>query len=71
MTADKYVRRSLQTLSAELARPTTVADLLRDLDYNLHVNVKRFTGPSHPDRDRPFRYLEETIAHFRPRAGRS
>jgi hypothetical protein len=71
MTADKYVRRSLQTLSDQLARlshpacPTTVADLLRDLKYNLHVNVKRFTGPPHPDRDCQFHYIEEMIAQFR------
>jgi hypothetical protein len=71
MTADKYVRRSLQTLSDELARlahpacPTTVADLLRDLKYNLHVNVKRFTGPPHPDRDRQFHYIEDLVAQFR------
>jgi hypothetical protein len=71
MTADKYVRRSLQTLSDELARlahpacPTTVADLLRDLQYNLHVNVKRFTGPPHPDRDRQFHYIEDLVAQFR------
>ena len=71
MTADKYVRRSLQTLSNELDRlghqacPTTVAELLRDLDYNLHVNIKRFTGPAHPDRDSQFRYIESMIEEFR------
>ena len=71
MTEDKFVRRSLRTLSAELetlgheACPTTVAELLRDLGYNLRVNVKRLTGPTHPDRDRQFRYLEGIIAEFR------
>jgi len=71
MTAAKYVRRSLQMLSDELRRlghsacPTTVADLLRDLGYNLHVNVKRFTGPPHPDRDCQFRYIETMIDQFR------
>jgi hypothetical protein len=71
MNADKYVRRSLRTLSAELAgmdhpaSPTTVAGLLRDLDYNLHVNVKRFTGPPHPDRNRQFEYIQGLIAWYR------
>ena len=71
MTEDKFVRRSLRTLSAGLEKldhqacPTTVAGLLRDLGYNLRVNVKRLTGPTHPDRDRQFRYLEEIIAEFR------
>src|SRR5205807_4034675 len=71
MTEDKFVRRSLRTLSAELetlgheACPTTVGGWLRDLGYNLRVNVKRLTGPPHPDRDRQFRYLEGIIAEFR------
>ncbi len=71
MTPDKFVRRSLRTLSAGLealghtACPTTVAEWLRELGYNLRVNVKRLTGPPHPDRDRQFRYLEEVVAEFR------
>lgn len=70
MSQTKYVRRSLQVLSDGLRRlghtagPDTVADLLRELGYNLHVNIKRFTGPAHPDRDRQFRYIEEMIACF-------
>jgi hypothetical protein len=71
MTEAKYVRRSLQALRDELADlghaacPDTVADLLRDLGYNLYVNVKRFTGPPHPDRDTQFRYLEALVEEFR------
>jgi hypothetical protein len=49
----------------ECACPTTVAGLLRELGYNLRVNVKRITGPDHPDRDRQFRYLEALIGRFR------
>lgn len=70
MTTDKYVRRSLQTLSDELAdwshqaSPNTIAGLLRGLEYNLHVNVKRFTGPPHPDRNRQFEYIEKMKALF-------
>lgn len=71
MSDAKYVRRSLATLSAELlalghpACPSTVAELLRPLGYHLYVNVKRFTGPDHPDRDRQFCYLQEQIERFR------
>jgi Rhodopirellula transposase DDE domain len=71
MTEAKYVRRSLQTLSSELeglghaACPTTVGDLLRDLDYHLRVNVKRFTGPPHPDRDLQFLYIQDWVELFR------
>lgn len=71
MTTDRFVRRSLRALATDLqalghaACPTTVADWLRDLGYNLRVNVKRLTGPAHPDRDRQFRYLEGLVASFR------
>jgi hypothetical protein len=71
MTEAKYVRRSLQHLSDELAElghaacPTTVADLLRDMDYRLRVNVKRFSGPYHPDRDAQFNYLGSLVDTFR------
>jgi DDE family transposase len=71
MTEAKYVRCSLQHLSDALAElghtasPSTVADLLRDLDYRLRVNVKRLTGPYHADRDRQFRYLASVVDTFR------
>jgi hypothetical protein len=70
MSQTKYVRRSLRTLSAELSEqghaacPGTVAELLRENDYNLHVNVKRFTGPPHPDRDTQFGYIEDWVDLF-------
>jgi hypothetical protein len=71
MTEDKFVRRSLRTLSDEMDTlghevcPTIVAEMLRDLGYNLRVNVKRLTGPYHPDRDRQFRYIEGLLKEFR------
>ena len=71
MNEAKYVRRSLQHLSEELADlghaacPATVADLLRELDYRPRVNVKRFTGPYHPDRDRQFDYIATLVEAFR------
>ncbi|GIW56673.1 MAG: hypothetical protein KatS3mg082_3077 [Nitrospiraceae bacterium] len=42
-----------------------MAKLLREEDFALHVNAKRFTGPPHPDRDRQFRYLQEQLDLFR------
>jgi len=71
MTQDTYVRRSLRTLSQEMEAlghevcPALVADMLRDLGYNLRVNFKRISGPYHPDRDRQFRFLEGLIEEFR------
>jgi hypothetical protein len=71
MSQDKFVRRSLRQLSDELAAlgheacPTTVADLLRGLGYNLRVNRKRLTGPYHPDRDHQFVSIEAMIEAFR------
>jgi hypothetical protein len=71
MSQAKYVRRSLQHLSDELAElghaacPSTVADLLHDLDYRLRVNVKRLTGPYHPDRDRQFGHIQSFVDWFR------
>jgi hypothetical protein len=65
------VRRSLRQLSDELATlghdlcPTTVGEMLRHQGFTLRVNVKRFTGPPHPDRDVQFRYLQEWVAAFR------
>lgn len=70
MSADLYCRRSLRSLSDQLiglghaASPNTVADLLRDLDFRLRVNVKRLTGPPHPDRDRQFRYIDQMRDEF-------
>jgi hypothetical protein len=44
-----------------------VAKLLREQDFALHVNAKRFTGPPHPDRDRQFRHLQDQLERFRDR----
>jgi hypothetical protein len=71
MSDDQFVRRRLRNLSDELAAlghvacPTTVGNLLRELGYNLRVNVKRITGPYHPDRDRQVHYLEARVGAFR------
>ena len=59
----KWVRHSVRYLSQVLQQqgyavsPMTVYRLLGELDYSLKANRKRFTGPPHPDRDRPFAYI--------------
>ncbi|HEY9856142.1 MAG TPA: ISAzo13 family transposase [Stenomitos sp.] len=66
----KFVRPSLRALSTELAGhgfaacPTTVARLLRTQKYSPRVNLKRFTGPDHPDRDRQFQNIQQWIETF-------
>jgi hypothetical protein len=56
MTAQKWVRSSLRTLSAKLeaaghtVSPPTVGRLLRKLDYSLHVNAKKGGGLVEPSR---------------------
>jgi hypothetical protein len=57
--ATRFVRSSLRSLADRLGQgsPTTVGRLLRDMGFSPKVNVKRFTGPPHPDRDKQFRYL--------------
>jgi len=64
MTGRKWVRRGLRQLSKSLRKRgysigrMTVGRLLKELDYSLKANRKEQTGPSHPDRDRQFRYIE-------------
>ena len=55
-----YVRCSLRWLAGQVktVSHTTVGRLLRKLGYSLRTNVKRLSGPPHPDRDRQFRYLQ-------------
>jgi Rhodopirellula transposase DDE domain len=72
MTAQKWVRSSLRTLSAKLEAaghaisPPTVGRLLRKLDYSLHVNSKKIEASSkHPDRDQQFDYIAVQQATFR------
>lgn len=68
-TGSRFVRLSLRELSRRihLARGT-VSRLLEKLGFSLRVNVKRFTGPPHPDRDRQFRYIRRQRRAFQ-RAG--
>lgn len=63
MSQQKWVRRSLPYIAQQLAKrkfcigPTTVRRLLKKLKYGLCRNRKSLTGPSHPDRDKQFRYI--------------
>ena len=52
----RHLTQELQALEHDVGR-MTVGRLLRDLDYSLQANCKRFTGDPHPDRDRQFRYI--------------
>lgn len=64
MGEHKWTRSSLRHLSAELkklghsATRMTVGRLLRKLEYSLKANVKRLSGPAHPDRELQFGYIQ-------------
>ena len=64
MSDTKWVRSSLRHLGQELAHlkheacPMTVKRLLEKLGYSLKTNVKRLTGPAHPERDCQFKQIE-------------
>jgi Rhodopirellula transposase DDE domain len=71
MTAQKWVRSSLRTLTAKLEAAghvvsvPTLARLLRQLDYSLHVNAKKIeTSSNHPDREQQFDYIAVQRAVF-------
>lgn len=58
--AFRFVRPTLRSLSEQLAgraSHSTVSDLLYEMDISPRINIKRFTGPNHPDRDVQFRYI--------------
>lgn len=61
-----FVKSSLRTLAEQLGRccHTTVGRLLRKAKISLRTNVKRFTGPPHPDRDYQFRFLRRMRAFY-------
>jgi hypothetical protein len=63
---NRFVRSSLRSLAERLGQgsPTTVGRLLRGLGFSPRVNVKRFTGPPHPDRDKQFQYLRHQRRRF-------
>jgi hypothetical protein len=62
----KYVRCSLRWLAGELKSVSamTVRRLLKTMGFSLKANVKRLSGPPHPDRDRQFRYIQSQKRKF-------
>lgn len=70
MSEQKWIRSSLRELVDELSQigywvsHTTVARLLKDMDYSLKANVKRLAGSDHPDRDKQFKYIESQKQAF-------
>ncbi len=70
MTREKWVRTSLRHLEEKLGKldkkvsHTTIGRLLRGMDYSLKVNVKRLTGPPHPDREAQFQHIQTQKASF-------
>jgi hypothetical protein len=62
----KYVKSSLRTLADRLGHVCyrTVGRLLKKAGYSLRTNVKRLTGPAHPDRDRQFQFLRRMRSVF-------
>lgn len=70
MSGKKWIRSSLRKLSAALAEKgyrvgrTTVRRLLKKADYSLQANRKQDSGPSHPDQDRQFRYIQRVTRLF-------
>ena len=67
MGEHKWIGSSLRHLSAELkdmdhaASRMTVGRLLRKPDYSLKANVKRLSGPAHPDRGHQFEYSSSIL----------
>ena len=70
MSEQKWQRSSLRHLTEELDRigywvsHTTIARLLKGMEYSLKANVKRLSGSDHPDRDRQFQYIATQKALF-------
>jgi len=62
----KFVRTSLRALARRLqcVSHVTVGRWLKRLGFSLRTNVKRLTGPAHPDRDRQFRFIQKVRALF-------
>jgi transposase len=67
MSLLKWTGKSARRLADEVGRlghsvgADTVCRLLHDLGYTLQANRKTKEGPSHPDRDTQFRYLNQQV----------
>ena len=70
MNSRKWVRRSLRHLSEDLqarehrACPNTVRRLLRKQQFSLRSNLKRLSGPPHPERESQFQHIQQQRERF-------
>lgn len=61
----RWTCKSVRKLAGELNRKgrqvshSSVASLLRDMNYSLQANRKTMEGKQHPDRDAPFNYINQ------------
>jgi hypothetical protein len=63
----RFVRLSLRRLAEWFkgrASHTSLGRLLKQLKFSVKTNVKRLTGPPHPDRDRQFRWINKVRSLF-------
>lgn len=67
----KWTRKSSRAVSRELIRQghpacaRTVSRLLKDMDFSLKANVKRLSGPRHPNREAQFQRIAKQVAKCR------
>jgi hypothetical protein len=70
MSPLRWTSKSVRHLAAELQRlghqvsRQLVSELLAAAGYSLQANRKTREGPSHPDRDAQFRYLNQRVRRF-------
>lgn len=63
----KWARKSTRAVSEELTRQghaacaRTVSRLLKDMDFSLRANVKRLSGPRHPQREAQFQHIQKQV----------
>ncbi len=73
MTGLRWCRRTTVTIAEELCAlgivisPNTVAKLLHQMGYSLHVNAKMIASSSSPDRNQQFEYLTDVRRKFQRR----
>ena len=73
MSPLRWTCKSTKRLSMELTKqghkvsPRTVARLLKEMDYRLQSNRKRFEGTQHADRNEQFEYINRTVQEFQDR----
>ncbi len=72
-SALRWTCKSTYKLAQELSSQgyrishTQVAELLSELKYSLQSNKKTKEGHNHPDRDRQFRHINDTVKDFQSR----